>query len=104
MAPAIATPLSLLGISANPVTMPSQTLVGVVLLTVALYAIKLLIFRTKTPGPLPPGPKGKPILGNISDLPAPGTADWVHWLKHKDLYGRHSHLAFEDGSKLTYSS
>lgn len=68
--------------------MPSQTLVGVVLLAIVLYAIKLVIFRKNAPGPLPPGPKGKPIIGNISDLPAPGTADWVHWLKHKDLYGR----------------
>ncbi|KAJ5987004.1 hypothetical protein N7451_011369 [Penicillium sp. IBT 35674x] len=67
--------------------MPSQTLVGVVLLAIVLYAIKLVIFRKNAPGPLPPGPKGKPVIGNISDLPAPGTADWVHWLKHKDLYG-----------------
>lgn len=37
--------------------------------------------------PLPPGPKGIPILGNISDLPKPGMLECHHWLKHKDLYG-----------------
>jgi len=80
--------------------MPSQTLVGVVLLVIVLYAIKLVVSGKKAPGPLPPGPKGKLVLGNISDLPAPRTADWVHWLKHKDLYGGRSHLAFEDGTDI----
>ncbi|KAJ5623805.1 hypothetical protein N7510_000114 [Penicillium lagena] len=37
--------------------------------------------------PLPPGPKGKPIIGNLLDLPAAGKQEWQHWLKHKDLYG-----------------
>ncbi|KAJ9647671.1 hypothetical protein H2204_000301 [Knufia peltigerae] len=37
--------------------------------------------------PLPPGPKGLPILGNLNDLPKPGQFEPRHWLKHKDLYG-----------------
>ncbi|CAL5871895.1 uncharacterized protein PFLUO_LOCUS6150 [Penicillium psychrofluorescens] len=28
-----------------------------------------------------------PIVGNIMDLPPKGVQDWVHWLKHKTLYG-----------------
>ncbi|KLO17020.1 cytochrome P450 [Schizopora paradoxa] len=36
--------------------------------------------------PLPPGPKRKPLIGNLLDLPQ-GELDWIHWFKHKDLYG-----------------
>ncbi|KAJ5994575.1 hypothetical protein N7451_010299 [Penicillium sp. IBT 35674x] len=54
----------------------------------ALYITKLWVGRKKPLGPLPPGPRPKPIVGNIADLPPPGMQDWMHWLKHKDLYGR----------------
>ncbi|CCF34180.1 hypothetical protein CH063_06228 [Colletotrichum higginsianum] len=37
--------------------------------------------------PLPPGPKGLPIIGNVNDLPKPGEFEAQHWLKHKELYG-----------------
>ncbi|KAK1965634.1 cytochrome P450 [Colletotrichum sublineola] len=37
--------------------------------------------------PLPPGPKGLPLVGNLLDLPPPGTFAAYHWVKHKDLYG-----------------
>ncbi|KAH8682197.1 cytochrome P450 [Xylariales sp. PMI_506] len=37
--------------------------------------------------PLPPGPKGFPIVGNVTDLPPKGVPEWQHWFKHKDLYG-----------------
>lgn len=37
--------------------------------------------------PLPPGPKGLPLAGNLNDLPKPGVLEAHHWLKHKDLYG-----------------
>jgi hypothetical protein len=53
------------------------------------FLIARIWMRRKTPlGPLPPGPRRKPIVGNIADLPPPGVQDWMHWLKHKDLYGR----------------
>lgn len=67
--------------------MATTTLLGVVLLAIALYATRVFLFQKKPPGPLPPGPAGKPIVGNISDLPPPGTQDWMHWLKHKEQYG-----------------
>jgi hypothetical protein len=42
--------------------------------------------------PLPPGPKGIPILGNVNDMPKPGMLECHHWLQHKDLYGPISSL------------
>jgi hypothetical protein len=37
--------------------------------------------------PLPPGPKGFPLVGNLNDLPPSGVFEAHHWLKFKDLYG-----------------
>jgi predicted alpha/beta hydrolase len=61
--------------------------VAVVLGAFGIYAIKVLLNRPGPRGTLPPGPRPKPVLGNISDLPPPGTQDWMHWLKHKETYG-----------------
>lgn len=43
--------------------------------------------RRRNERPLPPGPKGVPILGNVNDMPKPGVLECHHWLQHKDLYG-----------------
>ncbi|KAI3326720.1 cytochrome P450 oxidoreductase OrdA-like protein [Xylariaceae sp. AK1471] len=48
--------------------------------------IVLLIVKEKA-GPLPPGPKGLPLVGSVTSLPTAGVQEWKHWLKHKDLYG-----------------
>ncbi|KAJ5242058.1 uncharacterized protein N7469_000385 [Penicillium citrinum] len=60
----------------------------------AILAICFILFfalrRALTPkrtGKLPPGPKGKPIIGNLLDLPPSGHQECVHWLKHKEIYG-----------------
>ncbi|CAI7669989.1 unnamed protein product [Penicillium palitans] len=58
----------------------------------AIFTIILglvLILRTFTnKGTNPsPGPKGKFLIGNLFDLPSSGAQEWLHWLKHKDLYG-----------------
>jgi hypothetical protein len=37
--------------------------------------------------PLPPGPKGLPLVGNINDLPPQGSQEYLHWLKFKVRYG-----------------
>jgi hypothetical protein len=54
----------------------------------SLYLLKRIFFDNRTARtPLPPGPKGLPVLGNIKDLPAPGRPEFEHWLEHKARYG-----------------
>ena len=60
-----------------------STLVGVAV----LYVLKLVLFPKRALAPLPPGPKGKPIIGNLADLPPPGQKDWEYWAGFKKLYG-----------------
>lgn len=70
---------------------PTTLVVSVSCGVIALYVISRLL-RGKGDGrPLPPGPKGFPVLGNINDLPKPGEPEWEHWLQHKDLYGAYSY-------------
>lgn len=65
----------------------SATQFTVLLGLVAFYLLHRLRRSSKSVLPLPPGPKGIPILGNLTDLPQPGMLECHHWLKHKDLYG-----------------
>lgn len=69
------------------VSIALHPIVAVFLGAILIYVTKVLLTRKKAPGPLPPGPPGKPIIGNITDLPPPGGQDWMHWLKHKQQYG-----------------
>jgi hypothetical protein len=56
--------------------------------TVIIYTLGRFFLRKSSHDlPLPPGPKGIPLLGNINDLPKPGILECHHWIKHKDLYG-----------------
>ncbi|KAK6331379.1 hypothetical protein TWF730_004461 [Orbilia blumenaviensis] len=55
----------------------------------SILFIQRIISALKAPRklPLPPGPRGLPFVGNINDLPPPGTVEWHHWVKHKEIYG-----------------
>jgi hypothetical protein len=66
--------------------MDSFLLYGIAIAVLGCYFAWNLAMKKKT-APLPPGPKGLPIIGNLRDLPPPGTREWEHWLKHKDFYG-----------------
>jgi hypothetical protein len=68
---------------ALPLTVPFVGLLAAIVLYLYSYrkSTKISVL------PLPPGPKGLPILGNINDLPKPGKLECHHWAEHKDLYG-----------------
>jgi hypothetical protein len=63
-----------------------STFYAVSVLLLSLYILKKM-FSTWKKNPLPPGPKPIPFIGNISDLPAPKSREWEHWLKYKERYG-----------------
>ncbi|THC96012.1 hypothetical protein EYZ11_004511 [Aspergillus tanneri] len=64
-----------------------------ILALVVLCLFKWLLTRSRQPpAPLPPGPRPMPIIGNINDLPPHNCQDWMHWYKHKALYGPISSL------------
>lgn len=65
---------------------------------IALYIISRLLQGKGRP--LPPGPKGIPILGNVNDLPKPGELEWHHWLQHKEIYGMYNY----NGYFITFGS
>jgi hypothetical protein len=80
--------------------MPSSSAVICLVLGLAtLYAV-VRRSRNANRAPLPPGPKGLPLLGNLNDLPKPGELEAHHWLKHKDLYG--SYDLFSKVSQTLY--
>lgn len=54
---------------------------------IAAFLVDRLVRSKSHDHPLPPGPRGIPILGNVNDLPPPGMLECTHWLKHKDVYG-----------------
>ncbi|KAF3295955.1 hypothetical protein TWF132_000500 [Orbilia oligospora] len=73
--------------SADDFIVPGPILYSIVLLGFVWLIRKVISANNSRKLPLPPGPTGLPILGNIANLPPPGSPEWQHWLKHKDLYG-----------------
>ncbi|KAB8208718.1 cytochrome P450 [Aspergillus parasiticus] len=62
-------------------------LVSLFLCLTGFYLLQWALKERKIVKGLPPGPRPKPMIGNLLDLPPPGALDWLHWLKHKELYG-----------------
>ena len=64
-----------------------MTIENVILGGFVLFVLKQIVEKTYSKQYLlPPGPKRKPLIGNLLDLPK-GEFDWIHWLRHKELYG-----------------
>jgi hypothetical protein len=61
--------------------------VGTVLILIPAMLACVWLSRRKNFMPLPPGPTCLPFVGNIMDLPPPGTPEYQHWLNHKERYG-----------------
>ncbi|KAE8354924.1 cytochrome P450 [Aspergillus coremiiformis] len=70
-------------------TVTMHSLSGIILAVAGFLGLYVLMkSRTSKALPLPPGPKGLPMIGSVgSDLPPRGGKDWEHWWKHKELYG-----------------
>ena len=69
-------------------TLLASTPLLIVVGTIVFYTLSRFFLRKNSHDlPIPPGPKGIPLIGNINDLPKPGILECHHWLKHKDLYG-----------------
>lgn len=54
---------------------------------VLLLKVAQEAFFRKSSFPLPPGPKGRTLLGNLGDMPRKGEPECLHWAKHKEIYG-----------------
>ena len=64
----------------------SLRVLDIIFFLIASYLItKLLSRAARSSYKLPPGPKPLPLIGNLFDLPK--ELDWIHWAKHKDVYG-----------------
>lgn len=68
----------------------SPTALAIFFGIVVLYVISRPSRGKGAGRPLPPGPKGIPIIGNINDMPKPGVLECHHWLQHKELYGAYN--------------
>lgn len=74
-------------VNPNVIMATLSPVLSILLVSLVSYLVKVLLLSKRRGPPLPPGPKPKPLVGNISDLPQKGKPEWLHWLRHKDLYG-----------------
>ena len=65
----------------KPVSLSVAALAVVVLSTI------LWSFRRRSAAPLPPGPRGYPLVGNFFDMPSLQSQNWLTFAKWGEIYG-----------------
>lgn len=76
------------------------TALDVVAALVGIYLVHALLVRSKRRAPLPPGPKGLPLIGNVLDMPK--ELEWLKFSQWNDQYGEPSFVVTSSGNhKLT---
>lgn len=61
--------------------------IAALLVAVAVLHVLRQFWLNRHGLPLPPGPRGLPIVGNVNDMPKPGVLEAHHWFEHKEKYG-----------------
>ena len=67
----------------------NPTVINIALTLIILTAILWIIFWRQPPVPLPPGPRGYPLLGNLFVIPPHQSQSWLTFAKWGDIYGTH---------------
>ncbi len=55
------------------------------LLVLGAFLVSRLV-RKRTPGPVPPGPRGLPLVGSVLDIPL--TYQWYHFSNWSQRWGK----------------
>ena len=66
----------------------SLTIVNAIAALVGILLLKILLRRTRQRAPLPPGPKGLPVIGNVLDMPK--SHEWYKFTEWNEQYGMFS--------------
>jgi hypothetical protein len=74
--------------SVSPPTMIGLQSLSFASLALIFVTILWSIRRRRSTFPLPPGPRGYPIIGNILDMPSLQDRAWLRFEKWGQLYGK----------------
>lgn len=69
--------------------MDNYTIGGAAIVLTALIVAHMSSTK-RTPAPLPPGPKGLPLVGNVADLPQ--SQPWLGFAELEEKYGTFIHF------------
>lgn len=79
--------------------LPAIVILDICLAAAALFLVEGLLRRNRATGVLPPGPKRKPIIGNLLEWPT-NAKEWETFAKWHKRYGMHNFLHHMSGFRL----